>query len=133
MTLNNTRVRELLIKMAHHRQTCLPLVDPHSHMNIARSAYRFVKIEKSDDQKKWSIYFFDQSGDDFIAEHANKTGIATLGNYKEMHFMNAQLLSELKQLLRELDDANLTALISYWVAALQVENDELEKHLPQGE
>lgn len=46
MTLNNTRVRELLIKMAHHRQTCLPLVDPHSHMNIARSAYRFVKIEK---------------------------------------------------------------------------------------
>ncbi|KIT32494.1 hypothetical protein H323_14865 [Vibrio parahaemolyticus VP766] len=77
--------------------------------------------------------FFDQNGDDFIAEHANKTGIATLGNYKEMHFMNAQLLSELKQLLRELDDANLTALISYWVAALQVENDELEKHLPQGE
>lgn len=47
--------------------------------------------------------------------------------------MNAQLLNELKQLLRELDDANLTALISYWVAALQVENDELEKHLPQGE
>ncbi|MCA2447914.1 hypothetical protein LAZ54_26580, partial [Vibrio alginolyticus] len=61
------------------------------------------------------------------------TGIATLGNYKKMLFMNAQLLSELKQLLRELDDANLTALISYWVAALQVENDELEKHLPQGE
>lgn len=46
MTLNNMRVMELLIKMAHHRQTCLPLVDPHSHMNIARSAYRFVKIEK---------------------------------------------------------------------------------------
>ncbi|CAE6879308.1 hypothetical protein ACN5SO_001119 [Vibrio parahaemolyticus] len=132
MTLNNTRVRELLIKMAHHRQTCLPLVDPHSHMNIARSAYRFVKIEKVMIKKMVDL-FFDQNGDDFIAEHANKTGLATLGNYKEMHFMNAQLLSELKQLLRELDDANLTALISYWVAALQVENDELEKHLPQGE
>ncbi|KIT55207.1 hypothetical protein H334_20375 [Vibrio parahaemolyticus 901128] len=128
MTLNNTRVRELLIKMAHHRQTCLPLVDPHSHMNIARSAYRFVKIEKVIFARPLAT-----AGDDFIAEHANKTGVATLGNYKEMHFMNAQLLIELKQLLRELDDANLTALISYWVAALQVENDELEKHLPQGE
>lgn len=46
MTLDNNRVRELLVKMTHHRQTCLPLVNPQSHMTLARAAYRFVKIEK---------------------------------------------------------------------------------------
>lgn len=131
MALNHTQARELLVKVAHHRQTCLPLVDPHSHMNLARAAYRFVKVEKVM-IKKMAELLFDKNGDDIIAEHASKSGIATLGNYKEMHFMNTQLLSELKQLIKDLDDANLAALISYWVAALQVENDELEKYLPQG-
>lgn len=35
MTLDNNRVRELLVKMTHHRQTCLPLVNPQSHMTLA--------------------------------------------------------------------------------------------------
>ncbi|SJN59210.1 hypothetical protein RND59_00205 [Vibrio ruber] len=137
MTFTNTRVREftpvkeLLVKIAHHRQRCLPLVDAHSHQNIDRSASRFVKIEKVMLNKIANL-FFDQNGDDFIAEHTNKTDIATISHYQEMHFMNAQLLRELKQLLRELDDANLAMLLSYWIAALQVENDELEKYLPQG-
>ena len=47
--------------------------------------------------------------------------------------MNKLLLDDLKALLRAIDDTNLTALVSYWLAALQVENDEIEKHLPQGE
>ncbi|WP_038180855.1 hypothetical protein [Vibrio rhizosphaerae] len=131
MTFTNKRVRELLVKIAHHRQTCLPLVDPHSHQNIDRSAYRFVKIEKVM-IKKIAALFFDQDGDDFIAEHTHKHDIATPNNYQEMHFMNAQLLRELKQRLRELDDTNLATLLSYWIAALQVESDELEKYLPQG-
>ncbi len=81
--------------MVHHRQTCLPLVDPHSHMNIARSAYRFVKIEKVM-IKMVDLFLIKMAT---TLSRNTPTGIATLGNYKEMHFMNAQLLSELKQLL----------------------------------
>ncbi|ASA54824.1 hypothetical protein [Vibrio gazogenes] len=138
MTFSNTlvkeftRVRALLKKIANHRQTCLPLVDPHSHQNIDRSASRFVKIEKVMISKIADL-LFDQSGDDFIAEQTNKTNVTALSNYQEMHFMNAQLLRELKQQLNDLDDTRLATLISYWIAALQVENDELEKCLPQGE
>ncbi|MFH0240367.1 hypothetical protein [Vibrio alginolyticus] len=132
MTLDNNRVRELLVKMTHHRQTCLPLVSPQSHMTLARAAYRFVKIEKVM-IKKMAKLFFDQDGEQFIAENATEYGVAELGNYKEMHFMNKLLLDDLKALLRAIDDTNLTALVSYWLAALQVENDEIEKHLPQGE
>ncbi|WP_257145776.1 hypothetical protein [Vibrio sp. ES.051] len=82
--------------------------------------------------KKMAKLFFDQDGDQFMAENATVYGVAELGNYKEMHFMNKQLLNNLKTLLKAIDDANLTALVSYWLAALQVENDELEKQLPQG-
>lgn len=132
MTFNHTRIRALLIKIAHHRQMCLPIVDPHSHMNIGRSAYRFVKIEKVM-IKKIAGLFFERDGEDFITEPENQTGVKTPGNYKEMHVMNAHLLNELKQELRGMDDTNLAALISYWVAALQVENDELENYVSQGE
>lgn len=131
MTLNNTRIHELLVRMVHHYQKCLPLVEPHSHQNISRSAYRFVKIEKVM-IKKMAELFLDHNGEDFMTQHTRNT-ITLLDDYSAMHGLNTRMLRELKQCLRSLDNTHLAAALSYWVAALQVENDELGKYIPQGE
>ncbi len=132
MTLDTNRVRELLVKMAHHQQRCVSLVHASSHRMLARSAHRFVKIEKVM-IKKMAMVFLDQDGEPLIKEAACKQRLASFADYTEMHAMNKRLLDEVKSLLKTIDDTHLTALVSYWLAALQVENDELQKHLPQGE
>ncbi|MGO1297616.1 MAG: hypothetical protein ACTMIA_09950 [Vibrio sp.] len=132
MTLETNRVRELLVKMAHHRQRCVPLVHAQSHITLARSAQRFVKIEKVM-IKKMAMLFFEQDGETFITANSMGYGTAEFGDYQEMHAMNKWMLNDVKLLLKTIDDTNLTALVSYWLAALQIENDEMQKHLPTGE
>lgn len=80
-----------------------------------------------------AMVFLDQDGEPLIKEAACKQRLASFADYTEMHAMNKRLLDEVKSLLKTIDDTHLTALVSYWLAALQVENDEMQKHLPQGE
>lgn len=132
MTVEMNRVRELLVKMIHHRQRCEALIYAQSHRTLARSAYRFVKIEKVMIQKM-AMLLFKQDGEQFITAHNTGYDVIEFDDYNEMHAMNKSMLKDIKSLIKTTGDTNLTALVSYWLAALQIENDEMHKHLPTSE
>lgn len=52
-----------------------------------------------------------------------------ISNYDEMYQSNRQLITYLKNAIGTFNNPKLSSFFSYWVAALQVENDEMAKHL----
>ncbi|CAK2412044.1 hypothetical protein VCRA2113O415_1540001 [Vibrio crassostreae] len=54
---------------------------------------------------------------------------ALIVSYNDMYQSNLSLISYLKNTIRKFNNQHMSAFFSYWVAALQVENDEIAKHL----
>lgn len=50
-------------------------------------------------------------------------------DYNDMYRSNLSLISYLKNIIRKFNNQHMSSFFSYWVAALQVENDEMAKHL----
>ncbi|WP_253817102.1 hypothetical protein [Vibrio coralliilyticus] len=55
--------------------------------------------------------------------------LVLMSNYDEMYQSNRQLITYLKSVIGTFNNQKLSSFFSYWVAALQVENDEMAKNL----
>ncbi|MEO9654230.1 hypothetical protein [Marinomonas sp.] len=113
-------VQEVLEKSVSHYQACMGLGDLHESQRISRAASRFIKTEKS-----------------MIRDINVKIGIECpqlpcsdkIKNYSSMYAYNSRLISFIKSKIKQNLDIKVITLLSYWVAALQIENDEMAKYL----
>lgn len=117
-------VEFVLSHIKAHYSSCADLLSYNSNQNISRSANRFIKIEKSmiDEITKT---FSHQNDSNLIIQ----TPIRKLNNYHDMYKNNVELILFLKVSMKKLNNKSLSAFLSYWVAALQIENDEISKYL----
>ncbi|MCL1067518.1 hypothetical protein L2735_11985 [Shewanella olleyana] len=125
-TIQYKGVDKLISSLKKHYLACLYLINKKDHENISRAAKRFVKIEHSminEVNRKFNI-------EEPIQNHLNVAQpLATISNYHEMYHSNVKLIAFLKSTIRQFNNCHMASFLSYWVAALQLENDEMEKHL----
>jgi hypothetical protein len=114
----------VLFRLKKHYLSCVDLIKYNAYGNINRAANRFIKVERAMINEMSKIFNIDQSKS-INLEQEN----VIIDNYGDMHESNLQLIMVLKETMRKFNNREVSAFLSYWVAALQVENDELAKHL----
>lgn len=118
-------INQLLLTLSAHHVSCTKFIADKHYGNIARIAQRFIKIEGSMINKV-STKFFRQTE---VQLQQGDLHYPVISNYIDMHQRNIDLISYLKSTIKQFNNHQLAAFFSYWVAALQVENDEMAKHL----
>ncbi|UTT87292.1 hypothetical protein LZI70_19925 (plasmid) [Vibrio pelagius] len=120
------RIDKILFALKGHYQSCRDLVEYRAHQALSRAASRFLKIERSMiNEIKLKISDLNPE----IDSSARKYQPIVISNYDEMYQSNRQLITYLKNAIGTFNNPKLSSFFSYWVAALQVENDEMAKHL----
>lgn len=118
-------INQLLLTLSVHYLSCTKFIADKRYGNIARVAQRFIKIEGSMINKVSTK--FDRQTD--LQRQQGECHYPVISNYTDMYQRNIALISYLKSTIKQFDSHQLAAFFSYWVAALQVENDEMAKHL----
>lgn len=130
MSLKKQQISQLLIQSLHHYQASLSLLQHQANSSVTRAAYRFLRIESSMLNKISHIYF-DKELDDFIKHYQVDLSVKPVKSYQDFFAKNCELLTQLKGLIRQIDFPEFKVQVSYWIAALQMENDEIRKHIAE--
>lgn len=117
------RIELILVKLQTHYQACLCVTQKSFNHNVSRTANRFITIERA---------MINEISDRFIDSVSVDTEdkiFIQINSYSDMYRSNLLLISFLKKSIKKFHSPSITALLSYWVAGLQVENDEMAKHV----
>jgi len=117
------RVAFILNKLKHHYSACLDVTHQGKNHNISRTASRFIQIEKSMIEQLKQHF----SGVPLHAVHTPYPEEIT--NFNDMYQSNLHLIHFLKDSIKHFNNATIVGLLSYWIAGLQVENDEMAKYI----
>lgn len=123
---NHQEITDIIDRLTEHYHACLALIDHDMHYNLDRSAVRFTQLEKSM-LTKLAPFAPESSGGS--ARQGQQTG-RTFASHQEMFQANCKLINFLKRRLSAIDNHDICSFLSYWVAALQMENDEMACYLP---
>lgn len=121
---NHQEITDIIHRLSVHYHACLALIDHNMHYNLDRSAVRFTQIEKAMLDKL--APFKAERGHN---SHPRQT-VAPFASHDEMFQANRALITFLKRRLSAIDNNDVCSFLSYWVAALQMENDEMANYLP---
>lgn len=119
-------IDKILCTLKEHYFSCVELVEQKTNGNISRAANRFIKIERSMIKEVNTKFCVDGTDSDHSILSQQSTSIV---DYNDMYRSNLSLISYLKNIIRKFNNQHMSSFFSYWVAALQVENDEMAKHL----
>jgi hypothetical protein len=125
LTQNKNELIEIIVRVRAHYDSCLVVINKRFNENVARSALKFAKVEKSM-LSKLEVFF---DNDESIKEASDKQKV-NFKTYPEMYENNIRLIEFLKLKIKEIKHEEVCTLLSYWVAALQMENDDMKKYLP---
>lgn len=128
MRCQDDRVDKLMDQLILHYDKSLPLTQYNTNQSITRAANRFLMIEKAIIDKMIALYF-PQSIETVLQHKRAHLNAVHIDNYRMLHQENSALLMTLKLFIRETIDPSLKNLLAYWVAALQIENDEIFNQL----
>jgi hypothetical protein len=119
-------IEKILCTLKDHYFSCVDLIEQKAHGNIARAANRFIKVERSlINEVNTKFCINNEVNDNNILSQPP----ALIVSYNDMYQSNLSLISYLKNTIRKFNNQHMSTFFSYWVAALQVENDEIAKHL----
>ncbi|WP_172564411.1 hypothetical protein [Vibrio navarrensis] len=119
-------IDRILFALKEHYQSCCQLVEYRTHQTLSRAASRFLKVERSMiNEIKIKVLDLKTENNHSMQESPS----VVISSYDEMYQSNRQLITYLKSAIGTFNNQKLSSFFSYWVAALQVENDEMAKHL----
>ncbi|ELZ1261973.1 hypothetical protein SPN99_004215 [Vibrio fluvialis] len=119
-------IDRILFALKEHYQSCCQLVEYRTHQTLSRAASRFLKVERSMiNEIKIKVLDLKTENNHSMQESQS----VVISSYDEMYQSNRQLITYLKSAIGTFNNQKLSLFFSYWVAALQVENDEMAKHL----
>ena len=120
-------IGHVLFRLKKHYVSCINLVKNRSNGNLFRAANRFMQIEHSMIDE--IIRTFNIKETNINSTHVIEEAPPVILNYNDMYTSNLNLIGFLKNTIKTFNNQHMSSFLSYWVAALQVENDEIAKHL----
>lgn len=117
------RIAFILSKLKNHYTACIGITKQGFNHNISRTANRFIKIEKS------MIEQINKLFNHVLLHTIHPLYHEKINSFNDMYQSNLNLIHFLKSSLRHFSNKKIVALLSYWVAGLQMENDEMAKHI----
>ena len=120
-------VGDVLFRLKNHYISCINLIGNRSNGNLFRAASRFMKIEHSMIDE--IIRTFNIKETNINSTPMIEEARPVILNYNDMYTSNLNLITFLKNTIKTFNNQHMSSFLSYWVAALQVENDEIAKHL----
>lgn len=133
MKLTTHALENMLTSIIHHHARSLTLLKKRPNNALTRSAHRFVVVEQALMNRVAKLLFKQKSQQVLSrlahAQRSHSKDDQSFDDYQHMYHANTQLIIALRTHLREITDRSLTLQISYWVAAMQMENDEIEKQI----
>jgi hypothetical protein len=117
------RIELILTKLKVHYDACLTITHKNFNQNISRTANRFITIEKS------MINEISSLSNSPVPVETHQYIPMPINNYSDMYKSNLLLITFLKQNIKKFRSPSVASLLSYWVAGLQVENDEMAKYI----
>ncbi len=121
--MNNRKdIRDLINTVNDHYYACSKLIKKTAYDTIYRSVSRFITLERSlldelipFDDEKVTLPFAVQ----------NLGNTPTFRSYREMLQANRELIKYLTHMTSVIENVDVSSLISYWTAAMQIECDDI--------
>lgn len=123
---NHQEITDIIEKLNHHYLASINLANNNLHSSLDRSVNRFRQVEKSMLDKLAPFESYRRETD--AGQSGNR--VTPFASHEVMYQANLSLVTFLKHKLAAIENDDIRSFLSYWVAALQMENDEMAKYLP---
>lgn len=123
--MNSQKEMQDIIKtLNRHYDSSLHLIDQSGYDSLSRSVSRFMTLEKSL-LRQLAIFEGWESHQRSVAG----THACAFESYGQMQQENTYLIKYLIRRMGRIENTAACSILSYWVAAMQIENDEIARHL----
>ncbi len=119
---------QVLNLLKYHHQQCYFLINQQLDHAVKRALSRFIRVEQ---QAIYSLANFVKKEDlkQDVMNHAKVSIGAARPSIETLLAENSHLMDALKHALKAVNEPALVQLLSYWLAALQIEHDELVQQI----
>lgn len=117
-------MKDIITTLEKHYYSSRNLINNSGYDTVSRAVSRFITLEKSLLRQLMLLEFDRAFQEKRAADYRD-----SFENYAEMLRANTELVKYLTKRTAAITDEAASSILSYWVAAMQIENDELARGL----
>ena len=125
---DHSQLSQVVFAMQYHYQSCSSVLESAPNEKQNRAAERFLQLEHKAIKALAKVVMVESMPTQEQLKQGNFT-LSPVHTFEDMYLANERLLANIKFKFKAILNERLSSVLSYWLAALQVEHDDLAKHL----